>query len=102
MGIVQPGEPILILPLPPPMFAETKGNRSGLALKASSSSPVDLSPRIFRLTFNYANKWAGLIIALNCLSRKWASSYRTRPLDQCPIHRPCSRLLPRRALWSNV
>nr|QHR92289.1 hypothetical protein Q903MT_gene6330 [Picea sitchensis] len=42
MGIVQPGEPILILPLPSPMFAETKGNRSGLALKASSSSPVDL------------------------------------------------------------
>ena len=28
------GEPILILPLSPPMFAETKGNRSGLALKA--------------------------------------------------------------------
>ena len=42
MGIVQAGEPILILPLPSPMFAETKGNRSGLALKASSSSPVDL------------------------------------------------------------
>ena len=56
MGMVQPGEPILILPLSPPMFAETKGNRSGLALKASSSSPVDLSPRIFRLTFHYAKK----------------------------------------------
>lgn len=27
---------------------------------------------------------------------------RTRPLDQCPIHRPCSRLLPMRSLWNNV